>query len=117
MTGVHTYNKSKGKFHDMLSEINKEDLKTLFGTSSVFFIEKSIKEADIEDALTDYLLYNIDVSIGDVIKIIDVTYVVSLIYTDNSVDLITTDGDKINTGLYNVDFEIISKLNVMEVEI
>ena len=99
---------------DFLNEINDDDLRTMFATSIVSFIKNKPKDF-ITDKLLEYLKYNVQVKIGDIVKIKNETYVVTCIYTDNSVDLLGENAKKVNKGLYNVEVEKVGKLQCITV--
>ncbi len=92
-----------------LKEINCDDLRTMFDSSFVSTIKtKPIKE--VVTKLEEYWKYVVPVSLGDIIKINDKEYVVTCLYTDNSVDLLDSDREKKNKGLYKVLFEKVGEL-------
>ena len=91
----------------MLKEINDDDLKTMFGSTITSVIEK---QSDVEDKLLEYLNYYPPVYIGDIIEYQDKTYVVTCVYTDNSVDICGEDADKKNIGLYMKNVKKIGEL-------
>lgn len=92
-----------------LKEINGDDLKKLFDTSIVSFIKQKPQEV-IEEKLTEYWDYVIPVHLGDIIEINSVKYVVTCIYTDNTVDLLSEEISKTNIGLYKVNFTKVGEL-------
>lgn len=99
------------QINDFLKEINNSDLIKMFNSSVVSFI-KTRPQEEVEKKLTEYWEYELPVTFGDIVEINNVTYVVTCIYTDNSVDLLTcgTDIKKKNIGLYGVDVKKVGTL-------
>lgn len=96
-----------------LKEINDNDLKKMFGTAFPSAVMRKPQE-EVEEKLTEYWNYKIPVSLGDVIKLDKITYTVTCVYTDNSVDLLNVNGStKINRGLYGVDVVKIGELDII----
>ena len=97
-----------------LKEINSDDLKTMFGTSTVAIIKCRSQET-LEEELTAYWDYFLQIGIGDIIVTDGEEYVVTCVYTDNSVDLLSKEGTKMNKGLYKVPYVVIGKLECFTV--
>lgn len=108
----------KEELKKKLNEINDDDLKVMFDTA---FVQTIInKDTDIiTGKLEEYYKYDIPVSLGDMIEFQNGEYVVTCLYTDNSVDLLSKFGHKKNVGLYQKENEIkmIGKLEVIQEEI
>ena len=92
-----------------LKEINGDDLKKLFDTSVLSFIKMKPQE-EIEAKLVKYWEYTVPVNLGDIIEINGLKYVVTCIYTDKTVDLLSEDIIKINTGLYKANITKVGEL-------
>lgn len=97
---------------DMLKKINGDDLKTMFGTSFVSYIEKQPEE-EVREKLKDYLHIKVAVKLGDIIEYKGEQYCVTCLYTDNSVDVCGKDSQKINTGLYMKNIKIVGKMQII----
>ena len=97
-----------------LKEINGDDLKKMFDSSILSFIKQKSQEV-IEEKLTEYWSYVVPVKIGDVVKINNLEYIVTCIYTDNSVDLLGKDVKKTNRGLYGVPVNKVGELQCITV--
>lgn len=102
------------KFEDLLKKINDDDLVTMFNTHFPVSISNRAKELNVESKLDEYSKYEIPVCLGDIIKFQEKTYVVTCIYTDNSVDILSEDANKKNVGLYMKDVEVVGKLEVIQ---
>ena len=98
--------------NDILTNGNKDDKKTMFNTEYVSSILLDQKNA--EEKLNEYLNYDVPVSIGDIVEYNKKIYVVTCVYTDNSVDLLSEDADKINIGLYKKNIKVIDSLELIE---
>lgn len=92
---------------NLIKEINDEDLRTMFGVSSAVLIEK---QPDAEDKLNAYLEWIMPVYIGDIIEYQGKKYVVTCVYTDNSVDICGEDATKKNIGVYMKKVEVVGRL-------
>lgn len=97
------------QLEEYLKKINRDDLTKMFNSSVASFIKNRPQE-EVEEKLIEYLAYDVPVSLGDIIKINDDTYVVTCIYVDNSVDLLNDKAKKTNKGLYNVPISKVDKL-------
>ena len=64
----------------------------------------------IADKLIDYFNYDVPVKLGDIVVIKESTYVVTCVYTDNSVDLLGENAKKVNKGLYGIEVSKIDEL-------
>ena len=93
-----------------LKDINDDDLKTMFGTTVISLIEK---KPDVEEKLKEYLDFEFPAYFGDIIEYNGERYVVTCVYTDNSVDICGKDADKKNIGLYMKDIKVVVKLQVI----
>lgn len=106
---------------ELLQKINKEDLLAIFGISQPGLIVKfgmtQEELDDIAEMLYTYMAYIVPVDVGDIVKLDSKEYIVTCVYTDNSVDLLRTDeqNKKINMGIYRNRVEVISKLEYLEV--
>ena len=99
----------------LLKEINDDDLKTMFNTSSVAMIKGKSPEL-ITEQLLEYWDYDIPVRIGDVIEFENEVYTVTCIYTDNSADLLNAEGThKLNKGFYKVPYVEVGKLTCITI--
>lgn len=94
---------------EYLKEINDDDLRTMFGSSIISCIKNKPQEF-VEDKLFEYFAYDMPVKLGDIIEFKDTKYVVTCVYTDNSVDLLNENANKINKGLYNVQITKVGEL-------
>lgn len=99
-----------------LNKINDDDLKTMFNTSYVATI--ITEDIDIvEQVLEDYDEYDPRVHIGDIVEFQGKQFVVTCIYTDNSVDLLSYDNAmKTNVGLYCKSIKVTGKCDVIITE-
>lgn len=102
-------NFTEKEIEGLLKEINDDDLRKMFSTSVVSFIKNKPEELIVKE-LIKYLEYEVPVNIGDIVKIKNNTYVVTCVYTDNSVDLLGESAKKENKGLYNVEVTKVGKL-------
>lgn len=93
-----------------LKEINDDDLKTMFNSSIVSFIER---QSGVEEKLTEYLNYD-PPRLGDIIEYLGETYTVTCVYTDNSVDICGKDATKKNVGLYKKDIKVVGRLQLIK---
>lgn len=101
--------------NQIIKEINDDDLKTMFGTSISSLI---LKDLDIaEEKLEIYLNYEVPVNTGDIIYLNSKRYVVTCVYTDNTVDLCSEEATKVNVGLYKKEITLLGRLHLIEVEV
>lgn len=98
--------------NDILTDVNKDDRKMMFNTEYIQSILLDQKNA--EEKLNKYLNYDVPVSLGDIVEYNKKIYVVTCVYTDNSVDLLSEDAVKINVGLYMKNIKVIDSLEVIE---
>lgn len=97
----------------LLKCINSNDLKEMFGVS--FASSILIKDStEIISKLEEYMGYDVPVALGNIIEIEGERYIVTCIYTDNSVDLLSKDATKYNVGLYKKDVKVVGKLQYIE---
>lgn len=93
-----------------LKEINNDDLKTMFNSTIVSFIER---QSDVKEKLTEYLNYD-PPCLGDIIEYLNEKYAVTCVYTDNSVDICGKDSTKKNVGLYKKDIKVVGRLQLIK---
>lgn len=96
----------------LITEINDDDLRTMFGTVIATTILSNLESA--EDELNDYLNYEVPVSLGDIVDFQEKQYIVTCVYTDNSVDLLGDDATKRNVGLYKKVVTVVGELEVIQ---
>lgn len=102
----------KETLEKILKEINDDDKKAMFGVTSNYMITRDLDIA--QDKLLEYSEYDVPVCLGDIIEIDKNKYVVTCVYTDNSVDLLDDTAHKKNMGLYKKDVKIVGKLDVIQ---
>ena len=103
----------KRELEALIKDINDDDLKHMFNSTCASII--CAKDLDVvASKLMKYIEYTPDLAVGDMIKFNGKQYVVTLIYTDNSVDLVGEDGQKINTGIYGKEVLYCGKLDCFE---
>ena len=97
----------------LLKCINSNDLKEMFGAcfSSVILAKDS---TEVINKLKKYSLYDVPVALGNIVEIEGKRYIVTCVYTDNSVDLLSEDATKYNVGLYKKDVKVVGKLQCIE---
>ena len=94
---------------EYLKDINDDDLRTMFG-SSIISIIKNKPQDMIADKLIDYFNYDVPVKLGDIVVINESKYIVTCVYTDNSVDLLGESVKKVNKGLYGTNVTKVGEL-------
>lgn len=104
------------KLKKKLNKINNDDLKTMFNTSYAGTIV--LEDLDIvEETLRDYDEYDIRVHIGDIVEFQGKQFVVTCVYTDNSVDLLSYDNAmKTNVGLYCKSIKVTGRCDIIITE-
>lgn len=110
---------------ERIENINGEDFEVIFGEKKTYLNQNAINNKISDETYLGYVLemldeydkFKLDLTIGDIISInlYDDYYedfIVTLVYTDKTVDLVTRNGsfDKVNRGLYKVDYEIVGHL-------
>lgn len=103
------------QLEEYLKGINRDDLISMFNSSVASFIKNRPQE-EVENKLIEYISYDVPASLGDVIKIVDDVYVVTCVYSDNSVDLLSDKAKKINKGLYGVSVSKVGELQCITVQ-
>ena len=104
-----------------LNNICEDDLKTMFQTSFASSIITNAtsytRMVQIMETINEYNKYQIPCWIGDIILYDKQTWIVTCVYTDNSVDLLSKSEKikKINTGLYLKNFAVIGQLEKITV--
>lgn len=96
----------------MLDEICDDDKKVMFGKTYTSAILINLEEA--KEKLEVYENYDVPVYLGDIIEYNGEEYVVTCIYTDNSVDILGKDAQKHNVGLYKKNVKRVGRLEVIE---
>lgn len=97
----------------LINEINDDDLKKMFGTAySATILNEDLEK--IKEKLDTYLEYDVPVRLGNIVEFNGETYVVTCVYTDNSVDLLSKDATKKNVGLYMETVKVTGKLDVIK---
>lgn len=100
------------KLKELLKEINDDDLRAMFNTAYPTSILGNMFKA--KEELEKYMEYVLPVSLGDIVLINETKYVVTCVYTDNSVDILDWKLNKKNVGLYNKTVKVIGKLDVIQ---
>ena len=105
---------------DKILAINRDDRKKLFGFTTEKEMITAIKDGNTTDDIVRATLkwyeedYNIPVWTGNILKDTDGNqWIVTCVYTDNSVDLISRTGEikRKNCGAISNKFEVIGKLD------
>ena len=113
-TNTNTNKADENKvLREALTNINKDDLLMMFGSSYASYIMTTKGAKEVEEKLTEYYKYDVPVNLGDIIEYRYEQYVVTCVYTDNSVDLLSKDAKKQNVGLYNKPIKKVGKLQVI----
>lgn len=98
-----------------IGEINNDDLRTMFETTVPYVILKDLDKA--RRCLEEYFNYDVPVHTGDIIDFNNKKYVVTCVYTDNTVDLLSEEATKVNIGLYQKEVTLLGRLHLIEVEV